>query len=139
MYDPNIIITAEIVAAYVGNNSVAASSISKLIKDVYSALHRLGLTKTPAESAHKPQPAVAVSKSVTRNFIICLEDGKKFQSLKRHLRTSHNMTPDEYRAKWDLPNDYPIVAPNYAATRSSLAKASGLGHLGRRSKRRKAP
>ena len=122
----NVTIAAEIVAAYVSNNSVASADLGRLIGEVHSALERLA---NPVVSVveEKLQPAVPIKKSVTPDFIICLEDGKKFKSLKRHLATSYNLTPDEYRTKWGLPADYPIVAPNYAAQRSSLAKTMGLG------------
>ena len=137
MADPNVTIAAEIVAAYVANNSVSSSGLSQLIEDVHAALHRLGQPAPPAEAPNKPQPAVAVKKSVTPDFIICLEDGRKFKSLKRHLRTAYNLSPEEYRAKWGLPKDYPMVAPNYAAQRSTLARASGLGQGARTAQARK--
>ncbi|MCK5930536.1 transcriptional regulator, MucR family [Fulvimarina manganoxydans] len=124
-------LTAEVVAAYVSNNSLPVAELPALISDVYSAL---GRTSAPAQQpqAEKPKPAVPVKKSVTDDYIICLEDGKKFKSLKRHLMTHYNLTPEEYREKWDLPADYPMVAPNYAAARSRLAKQMGLGHKRRR-------
>jgi len=118
--------TTEIVSAYVGNNAIAASDVPNLIAQVYQAL-----TATVAEQTEEEQeplkPAVSVRKSVTPDFIICLEDGKKFKSLKRHLRTHYDLTPEEYREKWGLPADYPMVAPNYAKARSELAKQMGLG------------
>ncbi|RWD77435.1 MAG: MucR family transcriptional regulator [Mesorhizobium sp.] len=118
-------IAADIVAAYVSNNPVPVGDLPKLIGDIHAALQGIG---TPAtEPAVKQEPAVSIRKSVTPDFIICLEDGKKFKSLKRHLATHYNLSPDEYRHKWNLPADYPMVAPSYAATRSALAKASGLG------------
>lgn len=118
--------SAEIVAAYVSSNQVAPQDLPSLIRTVYSALG--GLTGGLAGGAELAQePAVSVKKSVTPDFIICLEDGKKFKSLKRHLRTRYNMSPEEYRAKWGLPHDYPMVAPNYAKERSHLAKRMGLG------------
>ena len=118
--------TAEIVAAYVSNNSIDSSDLSELIGSVHSALHRT--TGAAAEPEPEPlKPAVTVRKSVTPDFIICLEDGKKFKSLKRHLRTHYYLTPDEYREKWGLPADYPMVAPNYAKARSNLAREMGLG------------
>ena len=129
---PNTIgLTAEIVAAYVGNNSVAAADIPALINQVHSALLRVtsGEAQSPAEPL---KPAVPVKKSINPDFIVCLEDGKKFKSLKRHLRTQYNMTPEQYREKWGLPGDYPMVAPNYAAARSQLAKQMGLGQQRRR-------
>jgi predicted transcriptional regulator len=125
-------LTADIVSAYVSNNSVAASEIPELIQQVHRTLLRVagGAAEIPAEPA---RPAVAVKRSVTPEYIVCLEDGRKFKSLKRHLRTQYNMTPDQYREKWHLPADYPMVAPNYAAQRSRLAKAMGLGQqAGRR-------
>ncbi|WP_062227363.1 MucR family transcriptional regulator [Aureimonas frigidaquae] len=124
-------LTAEVVAAYVSNNSVPVAELPALISDVYGALGRT--TAAPAaQPVEKPKPAVPVKKSVSDDFIICLEDGKKFKSLKRHLMTHYNLTPEEYREKWDLPADYPMVAPNYAAARSRLAKQMGLGHKRRR-------
>ncbi|EAU40500.1 transcriptional regulator [Fulvimarina pelagi HTCC2506] len=124
-------LTAEVVAAYVSNNSLPVSELPSLISDVYGAL---GRTTAPAQEpqAEKPRPAVPIKKSVTDDYIICLEDGKKFKSLKRHLMTHYNLSPEEYRDKWDLPADYPMVAPNYAAARSRLAKQMGLGHKRRR-------
>ena len=124
-------LAADIVSAYVSNNSVAASDLPNLIGDVHGALLRVsnGAQEAPVEA---PKPAVPVKKSVTPDFIICLEDGKKFKSLKRHLRTQYNMSPEEYREKWGLPADYPMVAPNYAAARSNLAKQMGLGQQRRR-------
>lgn len=117
-------ITADIVAAYVSNNPVPVGELPKLIGDIHAALNGIG---TPAvELVVKQEPAVSIKKSVTPDFIICLEDGKKFKSLKRHLQ-HFNLSPDQYRQKWNLPADYPMVAPNYAATRSALAKSIGLG------------
>jgi len=117
-------LTAEVVAAHVSNNTVAVSDLPQLIKEVYGTLSGLGQDEPEAE---RPQPAVSVRKSVTPDYIICLEDGKKLKMLKRHLKTAYDMTPDEYRERWGLPADYPMVAPNYAAHRSSLAKKIGLG------------
>jgi predicted transcriptional regulator len=119
-----ISIAADIVSAYVSNNPLPIGELPKLIGDTYAALQTIGTSVAPA--AVKLEPAVSIRKSVTPDFIICLEDGKKFKSLKRHLQ-HFNLTPDEYRQKWNLPSDYPMVAPNYAAARSALAKASGLG------------
>ncbi|GGD95207.1 transcriptional regulator [Aureimonas endophytica] len=127
-------LTAEVVAAYVSNNSLAVSEIPALISDVYGALGRTHVAPQ-APVVEKPKPAVAVKKSVTDDYIVCLEDGKKFKSLKRHLMTHYNLSPEEYREKWDLPADYPMVAPNYAAARSRLAKQMGLGHKRRRGAR----
>lgn len=116
----------EIVAAYVGGNEVAQQDLPALIKTVHAALRDIsGAAPRVPEAA--PEPAVPIKKSVSPEYIICLEDGKKFKSLKRHLRTRYSMTPDEYRAKWSLPHDYPMVAPNYAKERSNLAKRMGLG------------
>lgn len=117
-------LTAEIVAAHVGNNSVAVGDLPNLINEVYRTLASVG--NAPA-APERPQPAVAVKKSVHPDYIICLEDGKKLKMLKRHLKTAYNMTPEEYRDRWGLPADYPMVAPNYAAHRSTLAKKIGLG------------
>lgn len=121
-----VALTAGIVSAYVSNNSVGAGDLPSLINDVHTALTRAsGNIELPEREESKP--AVAVKKSITPDYIICLEDGKKFKSLKRHLRTHYKLTPDEYRTKWGLPHDYPMVAPNYAAARSQLAKKMGLG------------
>lgn len=116
--------TAEIVSAHVANNTVAVSDLPQLIQDIYRSLANVGSAPVAPE---RPQPAVAVKKSVHPDYIICLEDGKKLKMLKRHLKTAYNMTPEEYRDRWGLPADYPMVAPNYAAHRSSLAKKIGLG------------
>jgi predicted transcriptional regulator len=117
---------AKIVSAYVSANTIASQDLPGLIRTVYSALQ--DIADAPAQAPETtPEPAVAVKKSITPDFIICLEDGKKFKSLKRHLRTRYGMNPDEYRAKWGLPHDYPMVAPNYAKERSTLAKRMGLG------------
>ena len=124
-------LTADIVSAYVGNNAVAAGDISSLISQVHAALLRVsnGQSEVVSEAL---KPAIAVKKSITPDHLICLEDGKKFKSLKRHLRTQYNMTPEHYREKWGLPADYPMVAPNYAEARSQLAKQMGLGQQRRR-------
>ncbi len=124
-------LTAEIVAAYVSNNAVVSGDLSGIISDVHKALESAVNGGGEAE-APPLKPAVSVRKSITPDHIICLEDGKKFKSLKRHLRTHYNLTPEEYREKWGLPHDYPMVAPNYAAARSNLAKKMGLGQKGRR-------
>jgi predicted transcriptional regulator len=126
-------LTANIVSAYVSNNTVASADIPNLIGQVYSALLRIsnGAAAAPAEPL---KPAVPVKRSITAEYIVCLEDGKKFKSLKRHLRTQYEMTPEQYREKWGLPPDYPMVAPNYAAARSQLAKQMGLGQQRRRRK-----
>src|SRR5690606_3510459 len=126
-------LTADIVSAYVSNNTVASTDLAGLINEVYQALQRTSGTVSEPE----PEPlkaAISVKKSVTPDYIICLEDGKKFKSLKRHLRTHYDMTPEEYREKWGLPADYPMVAPNYAAARSELAKKRGLGQQRKRGK-----
>ncbi|WP_112663126.1 MucR family transcriptional regulator [Microvirga flavescens] len=124
-------LAADIVSAYVSNNSVPSGDLPALISDVHSALLRVGggTVEAPAEA---PKPAVPLKKSVTPDYIVCLEDGKKFKSLKRHLRTQYNMTPEQYREKWGLPVDYPMVAPNYAKARSELAKEMGLGQQRRK-------
>ncbi len=122
--------TADIVSAYVSANPVSAQDLPGLIRTVHSALLEVAGAAPVAKDAAL-EPAVAIKKSVTPDYIICLEDGKKFKSLKRHLRTRYSMTPDEYRAKWGLPHDYPMVAPNYAKERSNLAKRMGLGHARR--------
>ena len=117
---------ADIVSAYVSNNSLQVAELPKLIGEVYTALQRT-TTGTQEAQQEAQEPAVPVRRSVQADYIVCLEDGKKFKSLKRHLRTDHNMTPQEYRAKWGLKPHYPMVAPNYAASRSELAKKIGLG------------
>lgn len=126
-------LAADIVSAYVSNNSVPASELPSLISDIHNALLRL--SGPVVEEPSEPQkPAISVKKSIAPDFIVCLEDGKKFKSLKRHLRTQYNMSPEQYRDKWALPADYPMVAPNYAAARSRLAKEMGLGQQRRRSR-----
>lgn len=117
-------LTAQIVSAHVSNNSVTPDALPALIQDVYRTLSGVG--KEPVQP-DKPQPAVPVKKSVFPDHIVCLEDGKKLKMLKRHLKTAYNMTPEQYRERWGLPSDYPMVAPNYARHRSSLAKKIGLG------------
>lgn len=130
--DNNLIdLTADIVSAYVSNNIVASADLPGLITEVYSALQKTSGAMVEAEP-EPLRPAVAIKKSVNNDFIICLEDGKKFKSLKRHLRTHYDMTPEEYREKWGLPADYPMVAPHYAAARSELAKKMGLGQQRKR-------
>jgi predicted transcriptional regulator len=131
--DDNLIeLAADIVSAYVSNNTVPAGDLPGLINDVYNALTRTSSGVAPEPEPEPLKPAVPVKKSITPEYIICLEDGKKFKSLKRHLRTQYNMTPEEYREKWGLAADYPMVAPNYAAARSELAKKMGLGQQRRR-------
>ncbi len=133
--DPNAMIelTAEIVSAYVSNNPVSTLDLPNLIAEVHGALGRLGGGATV--SAEKQKPAVSPKKSIFDDYIICLEDGKKFKSLKRHLRTHYDLSPEQYREKWGLSHDYPMVAPNYAAARSKLAREMGLGR--KRGARRK--
>lgn len=121
-------LTADVVAAYVSNNSVPVSELANLIADVHAALGRVGTVSAPvAVTPEKQKPAVNPKRSVHDDYIICLEDGKKFKSLKRHLMTHFNMSPDQYREKWGLEPNYPMVAPKYAAARSQLAKKMGLG------------
>jgi predicted transcriptional regulator len=124
-------LAADIVSAYVSNNSVPSADLPSLINEVHGALLKVGggTVEMPAEA---PKPAISVKRSVTPDYIICLEDGKKFKSLKRHLRTQYGMTPVQYREKWGLPADYPMVAPNYAKARSELAKEMGLGQQRRK-------
>ncbi len=125
-HDELVQLTADIVSAYVSNNKVGAGELGKLIEEVHTALQRA--PNAQAEPEPEPrEPAVSIRRSVTPDYIISLEDGRKFKSLKRHLKNTYNMTPDEYRAKWGLPRDYPMVAPNYAKARSELAKSMGLG------------
>ncbi|WP_341987964.1 MucR family transcriptional regulator [Azorhizobium sp. AG788] len=118
-------LTVDIIAAYVGNNTVDIHNLPELIRNIHSALN--GISREEIEFEEVLKPAVALKKSITPDFIICLEDGKKFKSLKRHIQSAYGLTPDAYRAKWGLPHDYPMVAPNYAAARSKLAKDLGLG------------
>lgn len=130
--------TADVVAAYVSNNTLPATQLAEVINAVYSSLKSLeGPSTEPQPEPLKP--AVPIRKSVTADYLICLEDGKKLKMLKRHLRSTYNMTPEEYRTKWGLPTDYPMVAPNYAEQRSEFAKKIGLGRgAGRQSARRSA-
>jgi predicted transcriptional regulator len=118
-------LTAQIVSAHVSHNSVPANAVPSLIQEVYRTL--TSIERGPAPVAERPEPAVPVKKSITPDYIICLEDGKKLKMLKRHLKTSFNLTPDQYRERWGLGADYPMVAPRYAKHRSSLAKKIGLG------------
>ena len=129
--------TADIVSAYVGNNSVAAADLPNLIQSVHRALAGISTGSDVQEAAPK-EPAVPVRRSITPDYLVCLEDGRKFKSLKRHLRTKYNMSPEEYRTKWGLAKDYPMVAPNYAKARSELAKQMGLGQGGRKPARARA-
>lgn len=123
-------LTTEIVAAHVSNNSVSVADLPNLINQVYQSLSTIG--SGPAPVAERPQPAVSVKKSVHPDYIVCLEDGKKLKMLKRHLKTAYDMTPEEYRERWGLAADYPMVAPNYAKQRSKLAKEIGLGTRARK-------
>jgi predicted transcriptional regulator len=123
--------TADIVSAYVGNNNVQVTEVPGLISSIHAALSQISTGVVEVEPEVK-EPAVSVRKSITPDYLICLEDGRKFKSLKRHLRTKYNISPEEYRAKWNLPKDYPMVAPNYAKARSDLAKQMGLGQGGRK-------
>lgn len=120
-------IVADIVAAYVGNNAISADAVPGLISATHAAVMGLAAPQAATVVEEPKEPAVPVRKSITNDFIICLEDGQKFKSLKRHLRTKYNLSPEEYRAKWGLPSDYPMVAPSYSAARSALAREMGLG------------
>ena len=128
--------TADIVAAYVGANSVSTGDLPSLIQSVHRALTGVASGAEAAEAAPK-EPAVPIKKSITPDYLVCLEDGRKFKSLKRHLRTKYNMSPEDYRGKWGLAKDYPMVAPNYARARSELAKQMGLGQGGRQASRKR--
>jgi len=130
--DTLLTLTADIVAAHVSNNSVAVNDLPNLIQNVHAALNLISSNRSSQEA--KPEPKVPVRSSVKPDFIVCLEDGKKQKMLKRHLMTNHNMTPDEYRQKWGLSPDYPMVAPNYAEQRRTLAKSIGLGTKRRRTR-----
>lgn len=125
MKETLITLTSDIVAAHVSNNSISAEEVSTLISNVYSALSSLGNEEPEEEPA--PEPAVSIRASVKPDYLVCLEDGKKLKMLRRYLRTNYDMSPEEYREKWNLPADYPMVAPNYAETRRELAKKIGLG------------
>src|SRR5690606_21145204 len=129
--------TADIVSAYVGNNEVSAAELPSLIQAIHASLAKVA--SGPVEAEPEPrEPAVPIRKSISPDFLICLEDGRKFKSLKRHLRTKYDMSPEDYRAKWGLAKDYPMVAPNYAKARSELAKQMGLGQGGRKPARAKS-
>ena len=123
-------LTTEIVCSHVANNTVNVNDLPQLIQQVYATLANIGKGQSPA--VDRPQPAVPIKRSITPDFIVCLEDGRKLKMLKRHIKTAYNMTPEEYRERWRLPPDYPMVAPNYAKQRSSLAKKIGLGTKPRR-------
>jgi len=131
-------LVADIVSAYVSNNSVPAGELPNLIATTYAAMTGLGSESAAPTIEEKLTPAVAIKKSITAEYIISLEDGKKFKSLKRHLRTAYDMSPEQYRARWGLPSDYPMVAPAYAEARSNLAKKMGLGQQRRKAPRGKA-
>jgi predicted transcriptional regulator len=122
--------TVEVVSAYVANNSVSPEELQELISQVYATLAGLGIADPVKPET--PKPVVPINKSITPDYIICLEDGKRLKMMKRHLKTAYNMTPEEYRARWGLPVTYPMVSPNYAQQRSKLAKEIGLGNSGRR-------
>ena len=130
--DTLLTLTADIVAAHVSNNSVAVNDLPNLIQNVHSALS--GISATSGQQEPKPEPKVSIRSSIRPDYIVCLEDGKKLKMLKRHLMTHYNMTPDQYRQKWGLSPDYPMVAPNYAEQRRTLAKSIGLGTKRRKSR-----
>ena len=131
--DANVLaLTAQIVAAHVGNNTVPVTELPSLIQQIHGTLTRINQGGAVAEA--RPEPAVPVKKSIFPDYIVCLEDGKKLKMLKRHLKTAYNMSPEQYRDRWNLPADYPMVAPNYAKQRSKLAKQIGLGTNGRKSR-----
>ncbi|MGL4635169.1 MAG: MucR family transcriptional regulator [Beijerinckiaceae bacterium] len=130
-----IALTADIVSAYVSNNTIPAGELPGLVREVYTAMTRLDAPAAPV-ALEPSKPAISPKKSITAEYLICLEDGKKFKSLKRHLRTMYNLSPEQYREKWNLPADYPMVAPNYAEARSRLAKEMGLGQKRKRAARR---
>lgn len=138
--DDFVQLAAEIAAAYMANNSVAPGDIPGLLKSIHAALRDMAgasvaAAQIPVEEPEPPKPAVPINKTVTPDHIVCLEDGQSFRSLKRHLGTAHNMTPQQYREKWGLPADYPMVAPNYAEARSEMAKKIGLGQRRRGKKK----
>lgn len=124
-----LLLTTEIVSSHLGNNQVAAEEIPAIIQKVYKTL--ASVSYDAIDNMDRPQPAVPIKKSITDDYIVCLEDGKKLKMLKRHLKTAYNMSPEEYKERWGLPADYPMVAPNYAKQRSALAKEIGLGKTGR--------
>ena len=127
-------LTADIVSAYLSNNPTPAAEIPGLISQIHAALVRVSSGRAEVAPLEPAKPAVSVKKSIAPDYLVCLEDGKRFKSLKRHLRTQYNMTPEQYREKWGLPADYPMVAPNYAVARSQLAKKMGLGQQQRKRK-----
>lgn len=128
-------LTTEIVASHVSNNVVPVNDLAQLIQQVYTTLASVSPAGEGGGLGERPRPAVAIRKSMTPDYLVCLEDGKKLKMLKRHLKTSFNLTPEQYRERWGLPSDYPMVAPNYAKQRSALAKKIGLGTRPRRRKR----
>lgn len=130
--DTLLTLTADIVAAHVSNNSVAVNDLPSLIQNVHSALS--GIYRTTSAPEPRPEPKVSIRSSIKPDYIVCLEDGKRLKMLKRHLMTHYNMTPDQYRQKWGLAADYPMVAPNYAEQRRKLAKSIGLGTKRRRTR-----
>jgi predicted transcriptional regulator len=130
----NIELAADVMSAYVSNNSVRVSDLPGLFGEIHSALVRISSGTAVVAAPEAQMPAVSVKKSIANDHLICLEDGRKFKALKRHLRTNHDMTPEEYRQKWHLASDYPMVAPAYAKARSALAKKSGLGNMRRKQK-----
>lgn len=125
--DALLLCAANLVSAYVSNNTIAAAELPALLQTVYGTLRRLSASENAGGRDDNRAPAVSIKKSVTPDFLICLEDGKKFKSLKRHLRAAYGLSPEDYRARWNLSPDYPMVAPNYARTRSTLAVKMGLG------------
>jgi predicted transcriptional regulator len=134
-HDNLLMLTTEIVSSHLSNNQMGAEEIPSLIQRIYKTLASVGMETVP--NAERPQPAVPIKKSVTPDYIVCLEDGKKLKMLKRHLKTAYDMTPEEYRERWGLNADYPMVAPNYARQRSRLAKEIGLGTGGRSAGRKR--
>ena len=135
--DTPLRLSADIVAAYVSNNPTSTAALPDLIRAIHQSLSTLGLEAAPAAAQERRKPAVPIGRSIQEDFIVCLEDGKKLKMLKRYLRSNYNMTPEEYRAKWGLPADYPMVAPNYAAQRSEFAKKIGLGRSASSTARRR--
>ncbi|MBP6985621.1 MAG: MucR family transcriptional regulator [Alphaproteobacteria bacterium] len=130
-------LTTEIVASYVSNNNVEANDLTDVVKTVYATLSELAAGRSTMSSA-RPEPAIAVKKSIADDYIVCLEDGKKLKMLKRHLKSAYNMSPEQYRERWNLAPDYPMVAPSYARQRSQLAKNIGLGTRSRRGEKQAA-
>jgi predicted transcriptional regulator len=126
-------LVAQVVAAYVSNNKIEMTEIPNLVQQVHNSFMRLGVTAASTTS-NRPEPAIPIKKSIMPEYIVCLEDGKKLKMLKRHLKTAYNMTPEQYRERWNLPADYPMTAPNYAKQRSQLALDNGLGTKGRTEK-----